>query len=171
MNKPLKEYSLWLEPKGKEYDELKNIIVDFSVETQSPLFDPHVTLLGGITMPVEKIMEKMKILIERKRTITLSLTAIDSTDLYYKSVFLECEKTNELMELNHEAQKLFAQAQEYNPHLSLLYSNISQIKKDLLLEKISHELVLPLSFRANSLSLWKAFGRADEWQRVYDLFL
>ena len=167
----LHEYSLWLEPKGEKYDQLKNIIVDLSIATRSPLFDPHLTLLGGITMPVEKIIEKIKILAERSRAITLSLIATHSGDFYYKSIFLECEKTESLMNLNKEAQKIFSQPFEYNPHLSLLYSDVSQTKKDMLIEKINRKLILPLNFVVDTISLWEAFGPADKWQKIYNVFL
>src|SRR3990167_6942781 len=171
-NLSLNEYTLWLESESEKYTRLKNIIVDFSTEAQSPLFEPHVTLLGGISiaMTVEKIIEKMKTLTEKKRTITLSLTATHSSDSYYQSIFLECKKTKVLASLNHKAQKLFSQTGEYNPHLSLLYSNISQTKKNLLLKKISHKIVLPLNFVVDKISLWKALGLAERWQKIYDIF-
>ena len=162
----MNEYSLWLEPKGEEYKQLKNVIIGLSTETQSPAFDPHVTLLGGITMPIEEITKKMKILMQGGKPITLSFITVQSSKSYYKSIFLKCKKTRELMDLNYKAQKIFSISLEYHPHLSLLYSDAPKIIKEKFLEEIGYSPILSLNFRADSISLWHARGTADQWQKI-----
>ena len=53
--------------------------------------------------------------------------------------------------------------------LSLSYMIMSRCEKDLLLKKVKNKLALPMNFLVNSMSLYKAFGTADQWQKIYEV--
>lgn len=67
-------YSLWLKlPAGPVYKKLEQEIAAQAKEHSSPLFEPHVTLLGGIEGDKDKVLESAKGLAEMLKVCTSSI--------------------------------------------------------------------------------------------------
>ena len=56
----LNEFSLWLEPEGKDLIRIKKFTTEIQKISGSPKFIPHVTLLGGLKATKKEIESNLK---------------------------------------------------------------------------------------------------------------
>ena len=161
----IREYSIWLVPRGKDYRTLQRVMSDLQTKHNSPQFGPHVTLIGKLDMPPELMIEKTKQLASRLTPFEVKLGGIDALkDYYYKCLFARVTQTAELLEANEIAQRTFGTKERYEPHLSLVYGYFPPEIKDATLKDISHKL--DVSFRSDELYL---FSTADGVANWYEL--
>lgn len=118
-------YALWLIPTGKLYAKLEQLIKELAQEFSAPLFEPHLTLLGGITGDRHKILTQCENLADFQKPFEIRLAAPGQLDDYYRSVFLHVARSPALLQANRRAQKVFDDSIDANylPHMSLLYGN------------------------------------------------
>jgi len=119
-----KKYSLWFIPSGGIYDNLANMISWLSKKYSAPCFEPHVTLLGNLTLSEESILLKMSQLVDLINTpLKISLTTASYSDEFFRSLFVKVEESEELMvvwQVNPEAPAVrgFRGGQIYAQRLS-----------------------------------------------------
>lgn len=164
----LKEYSLWLMPEGKEAKIIRRFFNDIHKHIKTVSFEPHVTLLGGLTLGEPQIIERINKLAAEISPFKISFTGVEGTENFYKSIFLKCKETQELMEANKFVKQFFSINQYYSPHMSIIYGDIDFTAKKEILDSISHLTVQSLAFNAGSIFLCKAFGTYDEWEIIYE---
>jgi hypothetical protein len=142
---------------------LGKLVEYFALSSGTATFKPHVTLVSGFNDAPEILMKKMKILAGNYKSPMIKFLSIKTKPKYFQAFFLKCERTDALMELNLEAQKLFNHRYGYEPHLSLMYGNVKNTEKKLLLQKLPAISLPSLSFKAAKISLWHAKGRVQDW--------
>ncbi|MES2216184.1 MAG: hypothetical protein V4481_02715 [Patescibacteria group bacterium] len=167
----LDEYTLWIEPKGSAHDTLKSTIVGLANVVGAPVFEPHVTLVGGIHLHQKEIMNAMKELAHGTGPIILTFNSIFATEAFYKSLGLECNENDQLNNLRLAAAQAFSIPLSGKAHLSLLYSNASQEIKTDLIRTLPSDILASATFTAHSISLWQAKGTADQWKKVTEVEL
>lgn len=160
------QFSIWIVPSGDFYSEYKRIIQEFSKEFGTPEFDPHVTLLGGLTGTYADIFEKTKQLAALLKPYLLELENFGYEDYYFRSLYIKVRQSEKVMEAYKTAIKVFKvpDPQPYMPHLSLLYGNISLAEKRAATSRIQFEV--NRSFRVDQLSLYLVSGKVNEWRVV-----
>ncbi len=164
---PLDEYSIWLKPTSESFLKLKNLIGKIAEETDSPVFEPHVTLVGGIKNDQESVLNILRSIRPYTIPLYLTLDSVGISDSYYKSLFLHCTNSEPLNELRKTYAEAFSSTGIFEPHLSLLYSNLSADIKEKIIEKYSITQILPLSIEIQDLELWHAHGTPDLWRKIY----
>ena len=173
MMEKTKEYTIWLMPEGELYDELAGIISRLSKEHAAPLFEPHITLLGDIVETEEKIMSKTAELAGLLKPFSTSFTALDSTDEYFRCVFIRAQETQELMKANSKTRKIFSreQAPPFMPHVSLLYGEFPEETKKQIITEIGREF--PRNFEVKSLFLTNASKNTElkDWKVLREFSL
>lgn len=151
------EYTIWFEPEGEGHDAYRHVIESLAQEHGTPMFEPHVTLLGGIKKEEKEIIE---VLTQFASTMHPFEIAIEQTPMfepiYHKACYLSCDSFV-LMEYNAALQTLFGVSSNYEPHLSLLYG---ESPEEALLP------MLPPTIEVHSISLWHAKGTVSEWKKV-----
>lgn len=165
----LKEYSLWLMPEGKDLDNFKNFFSDIHKKAKITSFESHVTLLGGLSLEESKIVDQINKIAVETAPFKIYFTEVGETGDFYKSIFLKCKETEELMKVNKLAQKLFSTTQSYNPHMSIVYGNIRPHTKKEILNSINPLIIKSLFFKVVSIYLCKAFGTYDQWKIVHKI--
>lgn len=168
--KKLKEYSLWLEPSGDEFKKINKVLSNLQKETKSVIFKPHVTLLGGLCDKEDSLKEKLSGFKKNKK-FRIYFKKMSSGKNEFKTVFLECQKSKELLALNNLSQKIFKTKKPFRPHLSIVYGDFKKEAKKNILNKIENLGIPYFSFEVSSVSLWKAFGTADKWKRLKKISL
>ncbi len=171
MHRELDEYSLWLEPQGEEHDTLAEVIRGIAEELGTPVFMPHVTLLGGIPRSAGEISFGMGKLSQNLPSFPLTLSALAIGTNKYQCLIAVCAENRKLSVFNRRAQKLFGVNEAYQPHMSLMYGDVELKKKKLLKAQLESSLRLPLTFEVSMLSLWHIKGSADHWQKVSEVGL
>jgi len=165
MNK-LKGYSIWLMPAGKAYDKLSSVILELAQQYNTPVFEPHVTLIGEIEGEREIIISKTEKLLKKTSAMKIELIDINYTEDYFRALFFKVRKTSNLLLLHKKVSKLFIirKIKKFNPHLSLMYGYIQ--KKDKI--KIANVLAkfLPMEFDVKRIKLYSIEGNVKDWYTV-----
>jgi hypothetical protein len=120
----------WLIPAEPERNYFRTLIEDLSARFDAPVFEPHVTLY--VTEPGNE--NPAGVLRETFRNIEpprLSITAINYSDEFTKTLFVEFQPDDLLASLNEKLRAGSASQREYplNPHLSLIYKTMSPATK------------------------------------------
>jgi 2'-5' RNA ligase len=159
-------YSLWLEPSGEIAYKLQERIKKLSKENGTPLFSPHVTLLGGIESTETEMIPLTDTLSSYIEPFELELTKAGYLDTFYQSLFIHVKETTQLKELRRNACRLFnIEEEEYMPHLSLLYGDLSQKQKEKILNMIGREFYI--RFPVKKMVLMHTEGEPDKWRKVH----
>jgi len=120
-------YYLWLMPEKETYNEFQTIIQDLSKAYGTPRFEPHVTLVSGLSGPDHLLIEKIDAFALGKHKLSVTTKDIDYRRGFFTSLLLNIQKTPEIDRLNAQARKHltpFGQG-PYHPHLSVLYGDIT----------------------------------------------
>lgn len=160
-------YSLWLEPSGDVAYKLQERIKKLSKENDTPLFSPHVTLLGGLTATKTELVPLANTLASSVEPFELQLTKAGYLNTYYQSLFIHVEENSQLKELRKNACRLFncTGKNDYMPHLSLLYGDLSQKEKERILNLMGREFYI--HFPVKNIVLMQTEGTPDQWRKVH----
>lgn len=161
-----KGYSIWLIPCDEVYNELQNVIRKLSLKYLTPNFDPHITLLHGIEDDLDKVKHNFILFTENLSQFPVRFLEIKCKTEYFKSIFIEVELDQQLTSLFLHGKKLFGQKEfeDFDPHISLMYSDIDLNKKI----EIANSIKLPYwkKVTINKIQLMKTVGRVEEWETI-----
>lgn len=158
-------YYLWLMPEQKTFDRLHKIIQELSRRHGTPLFEPHVTLVSGLRGSDEELMSAIEQFAGGVSPLATALDGMDYTHGFFTALFIRTEITPEFVELNTRARALlkpFGQG-SYEPHLSLLYGEITVEEKERIIEELNH---LPKSITLDRLQLVEGNQDVTRWRVV-----
>lgn len=149
-------------PTGEEYNRFANLIKKLAKEYNGPIFQPHVTLLGGIMLPEAEIIKRIKQLVLGQKPFIVNLEEIDYQDFYFRTLFVKAKKTNPLLSLHNRSKNTFKMwdVLSYMPHLSLLYGNFPKEVKERIIKDIGRNQ--SSRFEISSMHLIKG-GEVDDW--------
>ncbi len=160
-------FHLWLMPTGEPYDRLADVINQLSQKHGGPLFEPHVTLLGGMEGEEEEICQKTMRLAQGLRPFEVQLTKPGYQDSYFRCLYLHVQETPSLMEAQAQARIILNQQEElqFQPHLSLLYGTYPADLKEHMIESLeSHAGVV---FEATAVHVIKAaHSQPKDWEKL-----
>ncbi len=170
------KYSLWLMPsEEKVFGELQDTINSISRQYSTPKFEPHVTLMAGISGTEESVLESTQYLASRIDRCMVALGSVGRSREYFRSLFVRIQKNTEIERAAELAKEVFEKyyTREYTPHMSFLYADMQDSQKDRIIDEFG---LVPLvrrlgAFTAGSLSLYYTYGRVDEWQRIREFRL
>ena len=83
-----KKYALWLIPDEANRNQFAALIEKLSHRHNTPLFQPHVTLLAGMEGSINEIAHNTADLLHHLHTLKLQSTYIDTLDEYYRCLFI-----------------------------------------------------------------------------------
>ncbi len=161
-------YSIWFVPQGKDFTKFKNLINNISKENNSPLFDPHATLLPNVKLPLKEIESKVQKLAQQISSFKISLTSIDTTTSFFRSLFLNIELTPTLIQAHQTATEVFDLDSniEYKPHFSLLYGEQKQSIKDQTIKTHKIKNLVPTSFNVEKIYVYATNLDYPRWEKV-----
>ncbi|GMH42972.1 hypothetical protein BSKO_10894 [Bryopsis sp. KO-2023] len=175
------EFSLWLMPKADTAARIYQSIDYFSKKHGGPVFPTHCTLLGSTGKDFAGTMKGAETLAAQLERHYIRFDKVSFKDAYFQCVFLLCEKGEKLLEARSAAEKIFQiPAQQYMPHVSLMYSDVdteirtaavSEAKERLFGESCGDEEVklIEPGFWAESLQVWRVFPKdkkLESWENV-----
>lgn len=160
-------YSLWLEPSGDIAFRLKEQIDKLSEKYGTPVFPPHVTLLGNLNYKEHELTTLANTLASSLDPFELELTKAGYEDDFYRSLYIHVEATMHLMDIHKMACQLFEADYEekYVPHLSLLYGKLSQDEKERIINNIGRSF--HIHFPVKSIVIMQTEGTPDQWKKVH----
>ncbi len=159
-------YSVWLQPTGEVRAELTGIISRLSRERSTPLFEPHVTLIGELEGQEQDLLARTKELARQLRPFMIQLGDVGCLDDFYRSMFVYVNKTEPVMAANAKARTVFRRESdaEYMPHLSLMYANMPPAVKETLVAQIGK--TFRQTFSVDQLHLVSTYGDPKDWYHL-----
>lgn len=163
----MSKYSLWLEPTGDIAYRLQERIKELSRKHNTPVFEPHVTLLGGLTYGETELVQLTDTLGSSLKPFEILLTKGDCGSSFYQSIFIRVKESKELKYARNLACRLFDvnEAEEYTPHLSLLYGDMPMNEKERILNLMGRDY--HVSFKAKGVRLVRTEGKPDKWKKIH----
>lgn len=160
-------YSLWLRPMGDIAFSLQQRIRKLSEKHNAPLFEPHVTLLGGLQAPEAELINITQTLGSSLQPFDILLTRAGTGTTFYQSLFVNIEKTQPLVEAREKAEQLFDHStkDDYFPHLSLMYGDFLREEKERILNAMGREF--HIRFKVQNLLLVNSTGKPDKWKKIH----
>lgn len=158
------KYSIWIIPPPPLFDELNEIIHDLSSKYQSPIFTPHMTVLGSVDEKLDTIQRAIKKSIVGLDKLSLSLGPVSFSTTYFQSVFVRINSTAHLMNVNLGLKKhLHVENNVFMPHISLLYGNHDMELR----EKITREIKIQnFLFVVHKIDIIQGKPEPSEWKSV-----
>ena len=158
--------SLWLQPNGDIAYRLQERIKKLSKKYNTPVFEPHVTLLGGLRASQTELVSLTNTLASSLKPFELTLTRAGYTEQFYQSLFIHIKDNESLKEAHSLACRLFdrPQGDRFMPHLSLLYGDMTRNEKERVLNILGREFYIPFSVK--SIVLMQTEGTPDQWKRI-----
>ncbi|MFQ5995159.1 MAG: 2'-5' RNA ligase family protein [Acidiferrobacterales bacterium] len=162
----IRRYSVWLLPEEPAADTFKRLIDNLSERYFGPKFAPHVTLLGWVTGSEARLIEKTKALAADLRTLHPRSVGLDGESYYFRCLYAKLEKSTELLEAHALASEAFGggYAQDYLPHLSLLYGHLPRTEKTMLYDEMRDRVLR--EFTIDRLQLVRITVSVQDWQAV-----
>lgn len=116
----------WLLPAPDAADEFSRLIRRLAGKFDAPSFEPHVTIgAGGDDEQIAR--EIIASTGERARPTTLRASSVEHSDCYTKTLFVQFAPAPALRAFSRAIHERSSGARDYklNPHLSLLYANVT----------------------------------------------
>jgi 2'-5' RNA ligase len=160
-------FSLWIIPPEESKKKFEAIIQQLAAKYQTPVFVPHVELLGEIPSVKEDIIEKTTAVTKTISPFPLTLTSVNFQDTYLSSLYIQANSSDELAFLHTRLVEEFAMTETlFFPHLSLMHSNLDSKTKEEIITSIGREQ--PEHFTVSSLFLAQSSGDESTWKVVHE---
>jgi len=143
-------------------------------ETTSPVFSPHITLLHPISksVPVDEITSLLSQCVQeaslKDNRLSLSLQPAQAGTHYYQSVLAPVSPDGPLSRLREVCEKAFKLQGKgvYFPHLSLLYGDLDNGRRNELAQKVNEEMTLASNVEIEEIAVVDCTGTTDQWKTV-----
>jgi len=159
--------ALWLVPEPEAGQALGRLIATLARRLGTPPFDPHVTLLAGLTRPAEEVARRAEGVANGiESALTLSLRTPEGTEEPFRCLYLPVQPTFNLLAAQALARATFGVDQEgsFAPHLSLVYGRLEAAQKVALASEVATELPGPTRF--DTLDVVRTTGPVSRWGRI-----
>jgi 2'-5' RNA ligase len=157
----------WLVPaQGAERDRLTAIIERLAAQNAAPGFPPHITIIPTLDRPADEAARALRSLTASVPPFDVSFPAFGRERAYFRALYLRAEPSARLTRLNQAASQVWAlDPAPYRPHLSLLYADLADERKQAIIGALG--LPLPRTVRIDAAELWADAGQGvPGWRRV-----
>jgi 2'-5' RNA ligase len=132
-NADKKILTYWLCPAEPAREKFCAIIGDLAARFDAPIFEPHVTI-HVVSARAENFEEILERIANGRGPCRLFVEGIEFAEAFTKTLFVQFAQNPELARLSEDLGRALPARSDYklNPHLSLLYKDLStEIKRDL----------------------------------------
>lgn len=157
----------WLTPaSGTTRDQLTATIDRLAADHDAPRFQPHVTVLASLDAACAEAALKLASLAAGLPPVELAFTAIGHEETYFRSLYLRAAPSAQLQALQEAGRQAFALDRTARaPHLSLLYSDMTEDHKRPIIAELG--MSLPLTVCFDAIELWVRDRRGvRSWYRA-----
>ncbi|EPS61040.1 hypothetical protein M569_13761, partial [Genlisea aurea] len=166
-------YSVWAFPPADVSARLKKLMQGLRSEFGGPTFDPHVTVVGAITLTETEALDLFNRASAGLKPYTAAVEGVSSGNFFYQCVFLKVNPSQEVLDASSHCCDVFGyqNSSPYMPHLSLLYGDLSEEAKKSAQTKAYEidDTINSLNFQIQSIALYKTDTEdksCESWERV-----
>ncbi|KAF4360571.1 hypothetical protein CsatB_002113 [Cannabis sativa] len=171
-------YSVWAIPPDEVITRVKKLMEGLRAEFEGPQFEPHITVVGAISLTPEDAVKKLKTACEGLKAYDVTVDRVAIGTFFYQCVYLLIHPTNQVVEASSHCCEHFGynSSTPYMPHLSILYSDLTEDEKKKAQEKanILDDSLSGLSFPITRLALYKTDTEdktLKSWEKIAECSL
>ena len=159
--------SIWLIPAFEDVQYLQAIINNLAATYQAPVFSPHCTLYSPTDLPAARVKKILERSVKNMKSFYVKKATISHTENIWKTIFIELIKSPELAQLQQAVIHQFPNGQPYEflPHISLLYKEIPDKKKDIIIRNLQ----VKNSFKMDKIAAMRTGPNVDNWATVVEI--
>ncbi|CAI9785237.1 unnamed protein product [Fraxinus pennsylvanica] len=166
-------YSGWALPPEDVRPRLKKLMNDLRSEFGGPEFEPHVTVVGAISLTESEARDMFNKACEGLKAYKATVEKVATGTFFYQCVFLLLQPTPEVLEASAYCTSHFGykNSTPYMPHLSLLYGDLTDEEKKKAEEKanVLDKNISNLSYQISRFALYKSDTKdksCKSWEKV-----
>lgn len=139
----MSDHSIWLRPAHDDIVFLEKIVRDLGERFNTPVFEPHATLVPDVKLSAEELLPQVVSLAIDRKPLELLIEDVTGSKAYFRSFYAALEKAPALMRLKQDSLEISDEAslQSFMPHVSLAYgvedSTLKQTEIQRLAKKLS----------------------------------
>ncbi|MCG7391624.1 2'-5' RNA ligase family protein [Microvirga sp. ACRRW] len=116
-------HSIWLMPIAEQEQKFASIVRDLAKRFNSPVFQPHLTLVEDMPRSCEDLQPLVEQLADGVASFQASVGSVEESELYYRSFYARFPVVPQLKLLKERAVDLFkvGSLETFMPHISLAY--------------------------------------------------
>ncbi len=158
--------SLWLQPQGPFRERLRAVVLRLAARFGGPVFEPHVTLVAGLSGDEAEILARARGLAAKLAPLSLRLERVARRDEYFRALFVEAIGGEALHAAHAAACRGLGHrpAGPFQPHLSLAYGHLDPAAAEASGREVSNEV--QGRFEAVALHLVRTEGAVGEWREL-----
>lgn len=171
-------YSVWAIPPDEVGARLKKLMDGLRAEFGGPQFEPHITVVGAISLTPDDALAKFRSACDGVRAYNVSVDRVATGTFFYQCVYLLVHPTAEVVVASSHCTGRFGykNSTPYMPHLSLLYGDLTEDEKKKAQEKanVLDDSISSLSFPITRLALYKTDTEdktLKSWEKITECSL
>ena len=98
--------SIWLTPAKVDAAYLQNIINELASVYRTLVFSPHMTLFSPVDTNVKELQSVITNVAQKITPLFVTMSGLNHTNNIWKTVFIELEKSPELIQLQQKVYKI-----------------------------------------------------------------
>ncbi|KAK4259497.1 hypothetical protein QN277_005822 [Acacia crassicarpa] len=166
------EYSVWALPTEDVRERMKKLMSGLRSEFGGPEFEPHITVIGAISLTSGDALKKFRSACEGLKAYNATVDRMDR-----EWVYLLIHPTPQVVETSDHFFSHFGfnRSSPYLPHMSLLYGDLSEEERKKAQERANAlDDVSGLKFQICRLALYKTDTKdktLESWKEIADCIL
>jgi len=159
-------FSLWLIPEGAVRHELRERIGTLSRRFATPFFEPHLTLVGGVSGSAALLRETAARVAGATRAFPVLFVSTAHSEDYFRCVVLEADLSSMLAAAHRAALTALGltSAPPFHPHLSLVYGSLLANTRAAVCAELGS--LCPLSCDVGAIEVVETDGAVESWRTV-----
>lgn len=147
-------------------EELNSMKDTVNTILKGPVFEPHLTLGGPLNEYQPRTTDRFHSLATKVKSTLINPLRYAYKNEYFQSLFVEIEKTKELLDLKKSIDNTFGlTSDDYFPHISLYYGHQEELRKKELL-KLLNKLSQPIY--VDKIVLVDVDENIESWRVVHE---
>ncbi|CAN6553269.1 hypothetical protein C1H46_013679 [Malus baccata] len=173
-------YSVWALPPDDVAPRLKKLMQGLRAEFGGPQFEPHITVVGAISLTLDDALAKFRSASEGLKAYDAKVdrVATGTGTFFCQCVSLLINPTPQVVEASAHCSGHFGfkRSTPYMPHLTILYGDLTDEEKKKAQEKANtlDESIAGLSFPVTRLALFKTDPKditLKSWEKIAECTL
>ena len=160
------KYCIWL---TFESTSLDSIISSLSEKYNTPIFQPHCTIIGRTSISLVRLKAALVGVIGDKKIQNIRVGDIGYSDDFYKSYYLEILENQLLIDIHNNLTIILnvKETTKYFPHISLMYSLLKESEK----QNINIPIHKGDIIKTKSIQITECNENVEEWKPIFELML
>lgn len=132
-------HTLWLMASPADESMLTALVGELSRRFDTPLFVPHLTLLGDSTLPVATLENAAAAAADKVAVFSEQVAAIEGSETFFRSFYARLAVSPAFVSLKQALDP--GGLEGFMPHVSLLYGAVEPVAKAAAMAEVAARLV------------------------------